>query len=277
MARNPPDPPCPAVLLVDTHAHLADPDFDRDRDAIVSRARKAGVGRVLVIGTTADDSRQSLAVCRDRLDLRAAVGIHPNHASEAAEGDWERVVELASDPAVAAIGETGLDRYWDRTPFPLQQALFDRHLDLAESLGKPVVIHARDSLDDILDQLRRRDRPVSGVMHSFTGNRDQANAFLEIGLYLSFAGMITFKNKGLDPLREAAATAPADRVLVETDSPYLSPEPFRGRPNEPARVVWTALKLAELRGVPLDAIAAQTTENAVRLFSLPDPIRRYEP
>lgn len=268
MAQDPDDPPRPAVPLVDSHAHLASPKLARDLDGVLSRARESGVGSILVIGTTAEDSGRSLAICRERPGLHASVGIHPNDAAEAADGDWERVVVLADDPAVVAIGETGLDRYWDKTPFSIQQEWFDRHLDLAEALGKPVVIHARDSLDDILDQLRRRDRPVRGVMHSFTGNRDQAAAFLELGLYLSFAGMLTYKNRSLDALREAAAAAPDDRILVETDSPYLTPEPFRGRPNEPARVVWTALKLAELRGTTLDAIAARTTENAGRLFRI---------
>ncbi|MFO0960775.1 MAG: TatD family hydrolase [Isosphaeraceae bacterium] len=271
MARNPSpsDPPHPSVPLVDTHAHLADPDFARDMAGVLARARAAGVGRILVIGTTAEDSEQAVAIAREHPGLHASVGIHPNHAAEAVEGDWERVVALAGDPLVVAIGETGLDRYWDKTPCALQQEMFDRHLDLSEELGKPVVIHARESLDDILEQLRRRARPIRGVMHSFTGDRDQAAAFLDLGLYLSFAGMITFKNKGLDPLREAAAAAPADRILVETDCPYLSPEPFRGRPNEPARVAWTARKVAQLRGTTLDELAAQTSANAAQLFQLP--------
>ena len=150
-------------------------------------------------------------------------------------------------PRVVAIGETGLDRYWDRTPFAEQQAWFDRHLALAHDHDLPIVIHCRDCQNDIIQQLQQLGRPIRGVMHSFTGSWDDAKAYLDLGLHLSFAGMITFTNKALDALRDVAARMPLDRLLVETDSPYLTPHPFRGKMNEPARVAVTAAKLAEVR------------------------------
>jgi TatD DNase family protein len=211
-----------------------------------------------------------VAIAADRPGVFAAVGVQPNHVAEAVEGDWERVVELASRPRVVAIGETGLDRYWDRAPFALQQDWFGRHLQLAHDLGLPVVIHCRDGAADVADQLAALGRPVRGVLHSFTGAIDDVRRFCELGLYISFAGMLTFKNKGLDALRAAAAVVPPDRLLVETDSPYLSPDPVRGRSNQPSHVAWTARKLAEVRGVSPGEIAHISTANARRLFALPE-------
>jgi TatD DNase family protein len=171
---------------------------------------------------------------------------------------------------VVALGESGLDRYWDRVPLPLQREWFDRHLALSRETGLPVVIHCRESERDIIEQLSRSNPPIHGVLHSFSGCWDDAAAFLELGLYLSFAGMLTFKNKSLDALREVAERAPLDRILVETDSPYLSPHPHRGETNEPARVAITAARLAEVRGLSLSELAQATTANARRLFNLPE-------
>ena len=205
---------------------------------------------MVAIGTTAADSAEVVAIAAAHPGVFAAVGVQPNHVAEAVEGDWERIVALATGPRVVAIGETGLDRYWDRAPFELQQVWFGRHLRLAHDLDLPVVIHCRNCEADIAAQLAELGRPVRGVLHSFTGTIDDARRFCELGLHISFAGMLTFKNKGLDALRAAAAAVPLDRLLVETDSPYLSPDPVRGRSNQPAHVAWTARKLAEVRGVP---------------------------
>jgi TatD DNase family protein len=256
--------------LVDTHAHLDDRRLRPEIGDILARARSEGVVQVVAIATTAGDSASVLDLAASHRGVFAAVGIHPNDATEAAPGDWEKVIALANHPRAVALGETGLDRYWDRTPFPLQQDYFARHLDLAHRLDRPVVIHCREAEDDILGQLRALGRPVRGVLHSFTGDWDHAQAFLDLGLHLSFAGMLTFANKTLDPLRDAAARAPLDHILVETDSPYLTPHPFRGKTNEPARVVHTANRLAEVRGISLETLARATTANARRLFSLPD-------
>jgi TatD DNase family protein len=176
---------------------------------------------------------------------------------------------IGSGWRAVAVGETGLDRYWDSTPFPRQRDWFDRHLALAHRLDLPVVIHCRDCLGDVIDQLRALRRPIRGVLHSFTGTWEGARALLDLGLDLSFAGMITFANKGLDELRAVAARVPLDRLLVETDSPYLSPHPHRGKTNEPCRVAVTASRLAQVRGIGLDELAQATTANAKRLFGLP--------
>lgn len=260
----------PPPTLVDTHAHLDDPRLFNDLDAVLTRARLAGVGQVVAIGTTAEDSGIVASIARERRGVFAAVGIHPNHVAEAEDGDWERVVALFDEPKVVAVGETGLDRYRDNTPFDRQQEAFDRHLALARGRDLPIVIHCRESARDILDQLKRGPRPLRGILHSFTGNWEEAREFLEMGLHLSFAGMLTFGNKSLDALRDAASRVPLDRLLVETDSPYLSPHPFRGKTNEPGRVALTAETLARLRGLPLATLAEITTGNARTLFRLPD-------
>ncbi|MFO0891602.1 MAG: TatD family hydrolase [Isosphaeraceae bacterium] len=260
--------PPPLEPLVDTHAHLDDPRLVSDLPGVLGRAREAGVVQILAIGTTAKDSRSVVAIAHEHSGVFAAVGIQPNHAAEAELGDWDRIVKLAGADRVVAIGETGLDRYWDHTPFPLQQEWFDRHLGLANERGLPVVIHCRDCEADILELVARHGG-TRGVLHSFTGTEEHAAAFLELGLHLSFAGMVTFTNKSLDRLRAAAAVVPLDRILVETDSPYLSPQPRRGRPNQPSHLSWTAHFLAELRGMDPAEFAQATTANAQRLFCLP--------
>lgn len=195
--------------LIDTHAHLDDSRLRGDWDGVLERARQAGVVQVVAIGTTATDSAAVLDLARRHRGLFAAVGIHPNDAAEASDADWPLVIELAGQPGVVAIGETGLDRYWDRTPFPIQQEWFDRHLELAHRLDLPVVIHCRDCQREMIEQLRGLGRSIRGVQHSFTGTWDDARAFLDLGLHLSFAGMLTYTNKNLDALRDVAARAPS--------------------------------------------------------------------
>jgi TatD DNase family protein len=255
--------------LIDTHAHLDDEQFAADLPAVLERARAAGVGRVVAIATTADSSRACLALAGRHPGLAASVGIHPNHAAQAAAGDWDAVAALAADPRVVAVGETGLDRHWDYTPFATQEDYFARHLELGRATGKPVVIHCREADADVLRMLRDafdRHGPVRGVMHSFVGDAAMARECLGMGLYLSFTGMLTYKNAAA--LREVAATVPLDRVMVETDCPYLSPVPLRGKRNEPANVVHTAVCLAGLHGLTPEAMAERTTANARALFGL---------
>jgi TatD DNase family protein len=255
--------------VIDTHAHLDDPRFGADLADLVARAQAAGLERVVTIGTDAATSRANLDIAGRFPLLRAAVGIQPNHVAEARPGDWEVILELANHPLCVAVGETGLDRYWDRAPFPLQEEHFARHLDLSRRVGRPVVIHCREAEADVVRMLQAEFEargPVAGVMHSFTGDPATARACLDMGLYISFAGMVTYKNA--DNLRDVAKTIPLDRLLVETDSPYLAPVPHRGKRNEPALVIHTAECLAQVLGVPPDEIDDRTTRNARALFKL---------
>jgi TatD DNase family protein len=256
-----------ALQLFDTHAHLDDEQLQSDLPDVVERARTAGVDRILTVGTTAQSSAASIELARRYPGVIAAVGIQPNNIAQAAAGDWDEVVRLAGDPAVQALGETGLDRHWDFTPFPLQEEYFARHLALARERRLPVVIHCRDAQADVVRMLKSefdRHGPIQGVMHSFTADQATADHCVAIGLHISFAGMVTFKNA--QALREVAAQIPAESLLVETDSPYLSPLPLRGRRNEPAHLVHTLECLARVRDTEAADLARQTTWNALELF-----------
>lgn len=253
--------------MIDTHCHLDQRDFHDDLDAVVERAHAAGVEAMVTVAVSADSSENMLRLVTNRPSLFAAVGIHPNNTHEAQPGDWERVAALVDQPRVVALGETGLDKHWDVAPFPLQQDYFDRHIRLSQQTGLPFIVHTRECEPDVMAMLEeaRRRGPLTGVMHSFTGGPEMAARCVELGMYVSFAGMVTFKKS--DDLRRTAATVPADRILVETDSPYLSPHPLRGKRNEPANVALTAKVVAEARGMELTEFDAQTTANARRLFA----------
>ena len=256
------------MTLFDTHAHLDQEEFAADLAAVLDRAARAGVEQIVSIGVGAKSSEATVALATTHASIYAAVGIHPNYCHEALPGDWDRVCELARRPKVVALGETGLDRYRDYAPIELQRDYFDRHIRLSQATGLPFLVHARESLDDILEMLREAHArgPLTGVMHSFTGSAEVAAECVALGMYISFAGMLTFKKS--DELRAVAATIPADRLLVETDSPYLAPEPLRGKRNEPALVEHTARRLAAARGVTFEELAAQTTANAQRVFKI---------
>lgn len=257
--------------LFDTHAHLDDDQLSSDLVGVVNRAAAAGVTRILAVGTTAESSRNCFVHASRFPRVWSSAGIHPNHAAEAAPGDWDEIVRLSNEPRVVALGETGLDLYWKDTPLPMQQDYFDRHIRLSQATGLPLVIHLRETAAEILAMLTeaRRRGPLAGIMHSFTGTSEQAAAFVDLGLHISFAGMVTFKKS--EDLRSVIPTVPSDRLLVETDSPYLSPEPFRGkRPNEPARVIHTAECVARARGVSLADLAGLTTRNSLALFTRVD-------
>ncbi len=262
------------IHLIDTHAHLEGAVFAADLAQVLERARAAGVGQVVTIATTAQTSWKEIELAAKHSMLFATVGIQPNHVAEAGPGDWDEVVRLVAQPKVVALGETGLDRHWSHTPFPEQEDYFARHLELARKHELPVVIHCREAEAEVVRMLRedfKRHGPVRGVMHSFTGDLETAEACLEMGLLLSFAGMVTYKNA--DSLRQVAGRVPLDRLRVETDSPYLAPVPLRGKVkrNEPGHVVHTADCLARIRQVSLDALAQQTTHNTRTLFRLPEP------
>jgi len=259
------------MALFDTHAHLDQAEFDEDRSEVIQRARQAGVEAIVAVGCTADSSAAAVRLAQQYDIVLAAVGIQPNYCAEAAPGDWDRIEQLLDAPKVVALGETGLDRHWNYAPFELQQEYFARHLRLAQERDLPVVIHTRQSDADVVKMLRAAAErgPLTGVMHSFTGTAETAAECIALGMHISFAGMVTFK-KSAD-LRAVAEGVPADRILIETDSPYLSPHPRRGRRNEPAHVAHTARCLAEARGESFEEFCAGTTTNARRLFGIPRP------
>ncbi len=255
--------------LIDTHAHLDDGKFQDDLDAVLERARQANVTCIVAVATTASSSRACVELAGRYPMLRATVGIQPNHVAEAGADAWDQVLALADRPEAVGLGETGLDRYRDYTPFPLQEEFFARHLALARQTGKAVVIHCRQAEADTVRMLREdfdRHGPVRAVMHSFTGDQASARACLDMGLYLSFAGMLTYKSA--QDLRDVAAQVPLERLLVETDSPYLAPVPVRGKRNEPAFVQHTAKCLAQLKGVTLEVLCDHSTRNARMLFGM---------
>jgi TatD DNase family protein len=260
------------MSLFDTHAHLDQEEFAADLPAVIERARQAGVGQILGVGIDLASSRSIVRLAEEYPEIYAAVGIHPNSAAGAGTDDWAEIVKLADHPRVAAIGETGLDRYWDHTPIELQIEYFQRHLKLSQDRNLPVVIHCRDAAEDLMPLLRQaagRAR-LKGILHAFSGDVSMAQECVELGLHISFAGNATYKNKKFETLRSASLTVPMDRLLIETDSPYLIPEPLRGKQkrNEPALVVHTARRLAELRNMALSDLEQQTTENARRLFGV---------
>jgi TatD DNase family protein len=257
------------LAYIDTHAHLDDEQFQTDLPTVIERAAAAGVGRIVTIATTGPTSVACVSLAAKHPQLRATVGMQPNNLAEAAPADWDDVVRLADAPRVVGIGETGLDRYWDHTPFPRQEDYFARHLELARRKGLAVVIHCRMAEDDVLRMLRAdfdSHGPIKGVMHSFTGDAATAEACLAMGLHISFAGMVTYKNA--QNLRDVAKTIPLERLLIETDSPYLAPVPLRGKRNEPANVVHTAACLAGIKGVVPELIAEWTTRNALEVFGI---------
>jgi len=265
-----PSPPSP---LLDTHAHLDAEEFAPDRREVIARAEAQGIVAIICPGITAASSEAAVQLAAEYAGIYAAVGIQPNYCADAAEGDWERIVALVGRPKVVAIGEIGLDRYWDFTTLDVQKEYFDRHLRLAQDRDLPVILHCRDADADLLPMLRDAASrgPLQGVMHSFSGDERWLAACVELGLYVSFSGAVTYTNRKFEPLRQAAKAAPGDRILIETDSPYIVPHPLRGKQprNEPANLVLTARRLAEIRGQSADELAAQTTANARRLFRLP--------
>jgi TatD DNase family protein len=248
-------------VLVDAHCHLGDAAFDVDRDAVLERARVAGVGHVVVIGTTLEDSGRAAALAEGRPGLSATAGIHPHEArawSPAAALELRSLLERA---AVVAVGETGLDYHYDHSPRAAQLAAFEAQLALGIAYGKPVVVHAREADDDVAAVLAGTQAVV--VLHSFSSGPRVFEAALASAAYFSFSGMVTFKNW---TQRDFLAACPRDRLLVETDAPYLAPAPYRGGRNEPAFVREVALAVARARGETLDAVMQDTAANARRVF-----------
>ena len=256
--------------MIDTHCHLDAEAFQQDIDEVVQRAIDAGVERIFTIGITRATSEAAVVLANRFRCVSAVVGIQPNYAHEAAPSDWEAVEELARHPQVIGVGETGLDRYWDFAPMEVQTDYFHRHIRLARRISKPFIVHCREAESEVVSVLTgyADDELLSGIMHSFCGDASVAARCIEMGMHISFAGMLTFRSN--QQLREVAATIPRDRLLIETDAPYLAPHPNRGKRNEPAWVRRTCEVLAEIHEVPWEEMAAQTRKNALSLFGLPD-------
>ena len=254
-------------MLVDSHCHLDFPDFADELDAVIARARAAGIGRMVTISTRVRRQNELLAIADRFSDIFCSVGTHPHYAHEELDVTAADLVARTRHPKVVAIGEAGLDYHYDRSPRQDQELGFRTHIRAARETGLPLVIHSRNADEDTARILEEEtgQGAFPAVLHCFTGGPDLARRAVALGLFISFTGILTFKNS--TALRAIAAELPPDRILVETDAPYLAPNPFRGKRNEPAYVVETAKVLAEARGVSFDDIARQTTENFFALFS----------
>ena len=258
-------------MLIDSHCHLNFNAFDEDRADVLARAANEGIVAFVNPATNLEDSRQVVQMAQEIPNLFATVGVHPNDAAGFDSTSLEQLRDLADQPKVVAIGEIGLDYYWDDAPRPVQHTVLEQQLALAKEVDKPVIIHQRDSAADTMAVLRKwgagQDHPGL-VLHSFSGDVAMAKEAVELGFFIGISGPVTFKNaRGLPDI---VAAIPSERLLVETDAPFLSPHPFRGKRNEPVRVKLVAQRVAEIHNCPFDEMSRQLTENTVSLFRLPN-------
>ncbi len=255
------------AMLVDSHCHLNFPELAENLEEVLENMRRNGIGQALCVGVSLDKFPQVLALAEQHENIYASVGVHPDHELDA-EPTQEQLVQLAAHPKVVAIGETGLDYFRLKGDLEWQRERFRTHIRAARACGKPLIIHTREAAADTLRIMQEEGADqISGVMHCFTESMETAQAAMEMGFYISFSGIVTFKSAAA--LKEVARQIPLDRMLVETDSPYLAPVPFRGKLNQPAYVRHVAEEIARLRGVSLDEIARATTGNFRRLFKTP--------
>jgi TatD DNase family protein len=260
------------TMLFDSHAHVDGPEFDPDRAEVLARARAAGVQRMIVIGAVGEPSsaERSVALAETDPDIWATVATHPHDVEKMTDEWWAVHERLAPHPRVVAIGETGLDYYYDHSPREAQKVAFARFIELARKVGKPVVCHIRDAHDDARAILKEgRAGELGCVIHCFTGTPEDAAAYAELGYYVSFSGIVTYKTA--QPLRDAVPLVPRDRLLIETDCPYLAPIPKRGKRNEPGFIVHTAEVIARCAGMSYEDLAEQTARNACRVFRITRP------
>jgi TatD DNase family protein len=259
-------------VLIDSHCHLDFPDFASERDAVIERARLAGLRRMITISTRTDAFAEISKIAETYEDVFCTAGTHPHQAAEEAEVSVDRLIALAGHPKCVGIGETGLDYHYDKTPRDIAARVFRTHIAAARQTGLPIVIHAREADADVAAILQDEmgKGTFKGLLHCFTASAALAEAALSLGLYISFSGVLTFKNS--QPLREIAASVPMNRLLIETDAPFLAPVPYRGKRNEPAFVRATAKTLAEVKGVSIETIERETSANTLCLFSkMPPP------
>ena len=257
------------MRLVDSHCHLTDTQFDEDRTALLTRARQAGIGRFITIGATGEfwHNEKAVALAQEQPDVFATVGVHPHNAETITPETYAHLRRLAQEPKVVGLGETGLDFYYEYAPRAAQRKHFRAFIQLALELDLPLSIHVREAYAEAAEILRQEGGgQVRGVMHCFTGTAPEAEALLALGLSLSLSGIVTFKNA--QELRAVVPIVPMNRLLIETDCPYLAPVPYRGRRNEPAYVSRVAATIAQLKAAPLEEVAQATWRNTARLFRL---------
>lgn len=253
-------------MIWDTHAHLDDRQFELDREEVILRAQASGITNMINIGHTEESSKNAVNIASKYPFIYATVGIHPHDAKDCTKSTWDLLQRLAQNPKVVAWGEIGLDYYRDFSPRDIQQKVFIHQLELANEVGLPIVIHNRDAHGDILQIIKKYPPEAGGVFHSYSGSWEMAKELLAMGFYLSFSGPLTYKNARHTP--EVAANVPLDRFVVETDCPYLTPDPNRGKRNEPAYVREVLKKLAELKGIPVEKAAEFSSANAKKLFKI---------
>jgi len=256
-------------MLIDSHTHIQGKEYAGDVEAVIARAREAGVEKIIAVGGAGDMSSntEAVALAKTFPDIYATVGMHPHDAKDVGADELKKLKDLAAAPKVIAVGETGLDYYYDHSPRDVQRRVFAEFIHLARETGLPIVVHERDAAQDVADLLRTEGAgELRGVIHCFTGDYEAACAYLDLGFYISFTGIITFKNANL--LREVVRRVPLDRMLVETDSPYLTPVPHRGKRNEPAYVQYVAETIAKIKCVSLEEVARVTTQNVRELFGV---------
>ena len=256
-------------MLIDSHAHLDMDDFDKDRSQVIERARKAGITHILTIGIDLPSSMKALRLAEEYDFIFSSIGYHPHNAELVSRSSLKKLSRMATEPKIVAWGEIGLDFYRRRSSPEKQIEAFERQLDMAIHCNLPVIIHNREADKEVLEIIRKRDdSPYRGVIHCFSGDYDLAMAFIEMGFHISIPGTVTFKNAFR--VQDVASRIPLDRLLVETDAPFLTPVPKRGKRNEPLFVTHTAKKIAALRNTNFHEVARRTSENTKRLFSLPD-------
>jgi len=256
-------------MLIDSHAHIQGKEYAGETAAVIERARAAGVEQIIAVGGAGDMSSNTEAVALADLfkNIYATVGMHPHDAKDVGPDELEKLKDLTLHPKVIAVGETGLDYYYDHSPRDVQRRVFAQFIHLARETELPIVVHERDAASDGAELLRSEGAgKLRGVIHCFTGNYEAARSYLDLGFYISFTGIITFKNA--EALRDVARRVPLERILVETDSPYLTPVPHRGKRNEPAYVRLVAATIANIKGVSLEEVAQVTTDNTRRLFGI---------
>jgi TatD DNase family protein len=255
------------TMLIDSHAHLEMPEFKKDLEAVIQRAKESGVEYIFTVGTEKKDWKRALEIANSHPSIYAILGVHPHNAKEVDDQTYPLLKELCKNKKVKAYGEIGLDFFRNLSPRDIQLKRFREQIGLAKELGLPIVVHDREAHQETLEILKsEKAEECGGIIHCFSGDYEMAKACIEMGFYISVPGSITFKNA--ESFREIVKRIPLESLLVETDAPFLTPEPFRGKRNEPSYVRYTAQKVAEMKKVPFEMVAEMTTENALRVYRM---------